>query len=129
MLSTLLYVALAGTKLLQNDNFTGTGTVNSAVNFPEFTGAGVLFSPDGGYPLTVKGIDVLAVSYNQGTPGAIGAYQVDLWTESDGGFVDPPRRADGGTLQKTFTGMYQFTTSATQFMRVDLVPPVTVTSG
>lgn len=129
MLSTLLYVALAGTRLLQNDNFTGTGTVNSAVNFPEYTGAGVLFSPDGGYPLAVKGVDVLAVTYNQGTPGAIGAYQVDVWTDADGGFVDPPRLADGGTKPKAFTGMYQFTTSTTQFMRVDIVPPLMVASG
>lgn len=123
MLHTLLYVALAGTRLVQNDNFTGSGTVNSAVSFPEYAGAGVVFTPDGGYPLKIIGIDVLSVGYSTGSSGEIGAYQWDLWREADGP-ITPPNRA---ALR---TGSVQFTTSASVFNRIDFqTTPITVASG
>src|SRR5205823_328061 len=114
---SLLYVALAGTKLLQNDNFTGAGTVNSAVDFHEYEGAAAIFTPDGGYPVKLIAIDVLSVTYNQGSPGQQAGYQLDIWDES-GGFIDPPRLFDGGmSYRPRYTDFVQLTTSASVFNR------------
>jgi uncharacterized membrane protein YgcG len=128
MLHLLVSVALAGSRIIQNDNFTGSGTVNSAVSFAEYEGAAVLFTFDGGYPLKVIGVDVLSVTYNQGASGQIGAYQFDLWNES-GGLVDPPRRIDGGFYPRQYQDFVQFTTASTQFNRITVSPPMIVDAG
>ncbi len=128
MLSLVVCLALAGERWIQNDNFSGSGTVNSAVSFGEYEGPAVLFSPDGGYPLTIKAIDVLSVTYNQGSPGAIAGYQIDIWDERDG-LVDPPRLADAGQYPPRVRLFRQFTTSSSSFNRVDLVPPLVLDGG
>ncbi|MBL8950756.1 MAG: IPT/TIG domain-containing protein [Myxococcaceae bacterium] len=128
MLTSWLCVALAGTAWLQNDNFSGSGAVNSAVSFGEYEGAAVLFTPDGGYPITVLGVDVLSVTYGGGASGEVAGYQVDVWDES-GGLVDPPRLADGGRYTQKERLFVQFTTSTTAFRRVTFTNPIVLTQG
>ena len=74
-------LSLAGTKVVQNDVFTGSGGIYAGVNFGEYQGAGVLFEPDAGeYPLTIIGVDILAVGYNGG-PTAYGSYLIDIYDD------------------------------------------------
>lgn len=122
--------AWAGEKLLKNDGFTGVGAVNTAVNFPEYHGAAVLLTPEpGDYPVTLVGIDVLAVTYNQGAPGLPVAFNLDLW-DSSGGTLSPPRARDGGYYRPRIAqASYQFTTSNTRFNRITLDPPIVLDAG
>ncbi|MFT3710604.1 MAG: IPT/TIG domain-containing protein [Archangium sp.] len=122
--------SFAGTKVLQNDTFTGMGGIFAGVSFGEYQGAGVLFEPaQSEYPMTVIGVDVLAVAYmNQGS--GIGAYELDVWDESSG-TVPPPRPNDGGTYYEGKISMQgvQITTSSTQFNRYTFPQPLIVNSG
>jgi MYXO-CTERM domain-containing protein len=120
--------AHAGTAVLGNDAFSGSGMVNSAVDFQEYEGAAVLISPDGGYPLKLVGVDVLMVTYNQGPSGELGAYQLDVWDESLG-TVAPPKRFDGGYYPARDTEYVELTTSGTQFNRIMLTGPLMIPSG
>ncbi|MBK7861738.1 MAG: IPT/TIG domain-containing protein [Archangiaceae bacterium] len=128
MLRSLLCLALAGTRVLQHDTFTGSGPVGSGVFFSEYEGAAVLFMPDGGYPVTLLGFDVLSVTYNNGPSGAAAAYQLDVWDER-GGRVDPPKTFDGGRYAPVAQTFVQLTTSTSQLNRILLPQPVTVTAG
>jgi hypothetical protein len=128
---TLAAPALAGTKLLQNDHFTGSGAVNATVSFADYEGAGVLFTPNpSDYPLTIIAVDVLVVPYNGGAGGAQGAYVLDVWDE-DGGTVSPPKFLDGGLRPSGLLAMQGvgFTASNTQFNRFTLAQPLVVTGG
>ncbi len=125
------HVAQAGQRLLQNDHFTGVGSVFSGVSFYEYQGAGVLFTPSpSDYPLKIIAIDVLAVSVNGGSSGSLGAYVVDVWDE-DGGTVPPPKLLDGGVRSTGLLDMQglQLTTSTAQFNRFTLTQPLIVPGG
>jgi len=130
MLTSVVAVALAGSAWLQNDNFTGSGTVNSAVSFGTYEGAAAIFTPDGGYPVTVKAIDVLMVTYNQGAPGQFCAFLLDIWDEQSGGLLDPPRMPDGGpSVRRVAQQGFQLITSTSSFGRITLTPPLVLNGG
>jgi IPT/TIG domain len=125
------HAALAGQRLLQNDHFTGAGSIFSGVSFREYQGAGVLFTPSlSDYPLKIIAVDVLAVSYSGGASGSQGVYVIDVWDE-DGGTVTPPRLLDGGFRPTGLLGMQGagFTTSTTRFNRYTLAQPLIVPAG
>ncbi len=127
-------LSLAGTRVLQNDNFTGSGSVYSGVSFGEYAGAGVLFEGDAGdYPMTIIGVDVLAVGYNNG-PTAVGSYLIDIYDETS---PNPAPRPDDAGVWPDFPlssgrlnqeGL-QLTTSNTDFNRYTLATPLVVNSG
>lgn len=122
--------AWAADRIIQNDSFTGTGTVNSGVSFGEYQGAAVLFTPaPGDYPLRIVAVDVFAVTVNGGAPGNFGAYVLSVWDEV-GGTVAPPRGLDGGrhTPRVNMQGV-QLVTSSTMLNRFTLPSPLTVNSG
>lgn len=123
-------VCLADTKIIQNDNFTGTGPVYSGVSLGEYQGAGVLFEPDpSDYPLTVIGVDVLAVGYmNAGASN--GAFVISVWDEH-AGTVAPPVPNDGGDFYRAVIDDdgIQLTASGTSFNRYTLAQPLLVPSG
>jgi hypothetical protein len=120
--------AQAGTMTLGNDTFSGSGTVNSAVEFSDYEGAAVLISPSGGYPLKLIGVDVLDVTFMGGASGLIAAYQLDVWDETQGS-VAPPMLFDGGNYPARDTEFVELTTSTTQFNRITLMSPIMITSG
>ncbi|MEW6429977.1 MAG: IPT/TIG domain-containing protein [Myxococcota bacterium] len=122
--------AAAADKIIQNDTFTGSGTVNSGVSFGEYQGAGVLFTPaPGDYPLKIVAIDVFSVTYNGGAPGNYGAYVVSLWNESQG-TLNPPRLFDGGSYVPQVNQLgAQFLTSNTMLNRFTLPSPFVVDAG
>jgi IPT/TIG domain len=135
VLATLLAgSAVAGNKVIKNDNFTGAGGIGSGVSFGEYEGAGVLFQPDPSeYPLKIVGIDVLLVPYMQQGSG-VGAYEVEIYDE--GAPVGPPRMNDAGTydqfaLRTSRLGRQgvQFSTSTSMFNRFALSTPVIVDAG
>lgn len=124
-------VAAAGTKIIQNDTFTG-GSVNAGIGFAEYEGAAVIFEAAAAdYPLKIIAVDALCVPY-MATGTNVGAYVIQLWDERGGTLGEPwPTPNDGGT---TYRGLLadegvQLTTSLTQFNRFTLPQPITVTSG
>lgn len=123
--------AAAGTKVVKNDNFTGSGNIFSGLSFGEYQGAGVLFEPDpSDYPLRIIGVDILLVPYNMQSGTTIGQYEFDLWDES-GGTVPPPMLPDGGIFYQGRISQQalQLSTSTTMFNRYTLPAPITVPSG
>lgn len=135
VLATLLAgSAVAGNKVIKNDNFTGAGGIGSGVSFGEYEGAGVLFQPDPSeYPLKIVGIDVLLVPYMQQGSG-VGAYVVEIYDE--GSMYKPPQMNDAGSygpypLHTNRLGQQgvQFSTSTAMFNRFALSQPVIVDAG
>lgn len=108
--------AVAGTRIIQNDRFTGVGNVQS-VGLGEYEGGGVLFRlQPADYPLVIVAIDVLVVPHLSAPAGAQGAYLIDLWNNFDGGSFIPQ------------TGV-RLTSSASTFNRYTLPQKRTIGSG
>lgn len=123
--------AVAGTKVIKNDTFTGTGSIYAGVSFGTYEGAGVLFTPQpSDYPLKIVGLDVLLVDYMQQGLGT-GQYEFDLWDESGGSVPPPLLPNDGGSnyYGQISKQTLQLTTSSTMFNRYSFPVPVIVTSG
>lgn len=120
----------AADKIVQNDTFTGTGTVNSGISFGEYQGAGVLFTPAAAdYPITIKAVDVFAASYGGGAPGNYGAYVMSVWDES-GGTLTPPMAFDGGSyMPRVNMQGVQLITSSSQLNRFTLPVPIVLDAG
>jgi hypothetical protein len=126
--------ALAGNKVIQNDTFTGVGSVNAGISFNEYQGVGVMFEPPlAEYPLTVVGVDIFCVPYmNQGN--GVGSYLVDLYDETS--MTPAPRPDDAGVwpdfvmtngrLGQTGAAL---TASTTTFNRFTFPQPITIASG
>lgn len=126
--------ALAGNKVIQNDTFTGVGSVNAGISFNEYQGVGVMFEPPlAEYPLTVVGVDIFCVPYmNQGN--GVGSYLVDLYDETS--MTPAPRPDDAGVwpdfvmtngrLGQTGAAL---TASTTTFDRFTFSQPITIASG
>ncbi|MFZ5444829.1 MAG: IPT/TIG domain-containing protein [Myxococcota bacterium] len=123
--------AVAGTKVIQNDEFTGSGAIFTGLSFGEYQGAAVLFEPPASeYPLKIIAIDVMCAPYANQPGGAPGIYVLDVWDESNGS-IPPPRPNDGGS---TYFGRVngqgvQFSSSTTMFNRFALPEPMIVASG
>ncbi len=132
LLALLLASSVLGAdRIIKNDSFTGSGAIFNSISFREYEGAGVVFSPPASeYPLRIKAVDVLAVSYGNGAPGAQGAFVIDLWDES-GGPVTPPMHFDGGIRTQGRLAMQGIglTTSSLQFNRFTLPQLITVDAG
>lgn len=123
--------AAAGTKVIKNDNFTGSGMIFSGLSFGEYQGAGVLFEPSpSDYPLKIIAVDILCVPYNMQSGATIAQYEFDLWDES-GGTVPPPMQFDGGLYYSGRISMQalQLTPSTAMFNRFTFTQPIMVPSG
>ncbi len=119
--------SLAGTRIIQNDRYMGTGAVQQ-VGLAEYEGGAVLFTPDpSDYPLQIVAIDVLVVPYQTAPAGAQGAYLLNVWDET-GGRVAPPELVDGGTYRPLRQLSIALTTSSTSFNRI-AITPLTVNAG
>jgi hypothetical protein len=123
--------AVAGTKVIKNDTFTGTGNIFAGLSFGEYQGAGVLFEPDpSDYPLRIIGVDILLVPYMMQGGAVVGQYEFDLWDES-AGTVPPPTPNDGGSYYygRISREALALTPSSTMFNRYTFPAPITVPSG
>lgn len=121
--------SIAGTRIIQNDRYLGTGAVQS-VGLGEYEGGAVLFTPDpSDYPLEIVAIEILSVPAFSSQAGGQGAYFLDIWDEQYG-TLTPPKLFDGGTYRsRTNQQGVLLTTSTTMFNRYTLTQPVVVTSG
>jgi hypothetical protein len=118
--------AAAGTKVVKNDTFTGTGQAYAGVSFGEYQGAGVLFEPDAAdYPLKIIGLDVLVTPYMNVGSGN-GQYELDVW-DQDAGTLTPP--VFGGPTGRINREAIAVTASTSQFNRYTFAQPVIVTAG
>lgn len=123
--------AVAGTKVIKNDTFTGAGSIFAGLSFGEYQGAGVLFEPDpSDYPLRIIAVDILLVPYLMQSGAVLGQYEFDIWDES-GGTVPPPRPNDGGSeyIGRISREALALTPSSTMFNRYTFPNPITVPSG
>jgi hypothetical protein len=119
-------LALAGTEVVKNDTFGGTGSVYSGVSFGEYQGAGVLFTPDAGaYPLRIIGVDVFLTGY-MGQSALTGSYELDLWDEDAGSLMPPSFGAPTGRINRQGVAL---TPSNTMFNRYTFPSPIVVNSG
>jgi hypothetical protein len=123
------WAALAGTKIIQNDRYPGSGPVQQ-IGFAEYEGAAVLFTPaPAEYPFDIVAVDVLAVPYGSTAPGSQGAWLIDLWDESMG-TLRPPMLFDGGVYRARVNQQgIGLTTSTSMFNRFTLPQPVHITAG
>ncbi len=120
--------ASAGDTTLQNDSFVSGSAMNASVFFGEFEGAAVWLQPDGGYPLTIKAVDVLCAPSSFGSAGAIGAYLLDVWDERAPGGNHPPSSSYGNRVSSASSGI-QLTAQTGAFNRFTLNPPLVLDSG